>query len=199
MKRPSMKDIIADTMMEILEHTRLTSITINAVCDDIGISNRTFYNYYKDKYEVCNYIYDRIADNECWYENGKRVNLKKYTENWGKAIWEKYPEVFEHMLSYTGQNCLKEHMIDRGVDDLIQQLKYTGHSELLSSEYIHQFEFYTKALVNNLVDALGNKNKLYDWMIVQDKTQYLSRMLYDALTAEPIHAPELHTHRRNKH
>lgn len=199
MKRPSMKDIIADTMMEILEHTRLTSITINAVCDDIGISNRTFYNYYKDKYEVCNYIYDRIADNECWYENGKRVNLKKYTENWGKAILEKYPDVFEHMLSYTGQNSLKEHMFDRGVDDLIQQLKYTGHAELLRPEYIQQLEFYVRALVNTLVDVIGNRNELYNWMMVQDKTQYISRMLYDALTAEPIHAPELHTHRRNKH
>lgn len=103
------------------------------------------------------------------------------------------------MLSYTGQNSLKEHMFDRGVDDLIQQLKYTGHAELLRPEYIQQLEFYVRALVNTLVDVIGNRNELYNWMMVQDKTQYISRMLYDALTAEPIYAPELHTYRRNKH
>lgn len=186
MKRPSVKDIIADTMMEMLEKSRLSNITITSICDDIGISGRTFYNYFKDKYEVCNYIYDRIIDNECWNENGKRVNLKKYMDNVGVAMCEKYPNVFEHMLSYKGQNSLQEHMYTRGVDDLVKQLVCVGKVELITADNVKQIEFYTRALVNTLMEVAGNVNRLYDWLMVQDKTQYLSRTLYDALTAEPI-------------
>lgn len=188
MKRPSMKDIIADTMIEMLEKNRLSSITITSICEDIGISGRTFYNYFKDKYEVCNYIYDRILDNECWYADGKRVALKQYTENIGKAIYEDYSNVFKHMLSYTGQNSLQEHMYTRGVNDLIEQLGYVGKKELITENNIKQIEFYTRALVNTLVEVVGNRNRLYDWLMVQDKTQYISRSLYDALTAQPVFA-----------
>lgn len=187
MKRPSMRDIIADTMMELLEHERIEDITVAAVSEEIGISSRTFYNHFKDKFDVCNYLYDRIVDNECWYMDGKRVNLAQYLENVGRMLDETYPQIFENLLYYQGQNCLRDHIYARGVEDLKEQLVYTGHEEMLTPEYILQMQFYTRALVSSLLAAMENKNQ-HHYLMIQDKTKYLPKDLYDALTAEPIYA-----------
>ena len=94
MKKPSMRDIIADTALEKLNTKLVEELTVAEIIRDIGISNRTFYNHFRDKFDVCNYIYDRILDRECWLTDGRRSSLSEFFEKFSAACGGKYWRFF---------------------------------------------------------------------------------------------------------
>lgn len=54
----SMKQLLAQSLLTLCKTTPLTSITIQQLLDDTGISRQTFYNHFKDKQDLIQYIYD---------------------------------------------------------------------------------------------------------------------------------------------
>lgn len=189
MKRPSTRDIIAETMLEILNSKHISEIAAAEVSRESGISVRTFYNYFSDKFDVCNYIYDSILDNHCWYNNGKRCTLYEFFDNICQMIGEDYAKFFEHTMSYKGQNSIFEHIVSRGVKDLKQQLIFTGHPELITSDAEHLMAFYMRGLASTVEFGMHNHSLRRYFLTAQDKTQYLPQSLYEALCADPVYAP----------
>lgn len=57
--RPSMEKYIADVFEEILCGKRLEDITASEIAKECGISRTTFYKYFKDKYDVVQWIYEK--------------------------------------------------------------------------------------------------------------------------------------------
>lgn len=198
MKRPSIRDVIADTMLELLETKSIESITVSSIIKETEISSRTFYNYFRDKYDVCNYIYDRILDKHCWYQNGTRCTLSNFFENLTLCISTKYYHFFLNTTLYHGQNSLEEHIIARGIHDLTDQLKYTGHTDLITPQNLLKIDFFMRGCASLLHSSLLYKqNKLrLDPTVAQ--TEFLPSSLYEALTAEPIYAP-IKQEKKRKH
>ena len=198
MKRPSIRDVIADTMLEMLETKPIESITVSSIIKETEISSRTFYNNFKDKYDVCNYIYDCILDRHCWYCDGKRCTLSAFFENLTQCITTKYLYFFLNTTFYHGQNSLEEHIITRGIHDLTDQLKYTGHEDLNTPQNRSKIDFFMRGCASLLHSSLVyNHNKLdLDPSVAQ--TEFLPRSLYEALTAEPIYAPEKPSNKKKR-
>lgn len=199
MKRPSIRDVIADTMLEILETKSIESVTVSSIIKETEISSRTFYNHFRDKFDVCNYIYDRILDQHCWNQDGKRSTLNCFFENLTKAIRGDYYHFFMNTTFYNGQNSLEEHIIERGIQDLSDQLRYTGHENLVTPQNRLKIDFFMRGCASLLHSSLLYKQSKLEIDTTVAQTEFLPNSLYEALTAEPIYAPEMFTiSRKNK-
>ena len=198
MKRPLIQDIIADTMLEMLETKPIDAITVSSIIKETEISSRTFYNNFRDKYDVCNYIYDRILDQHCWYANGKRCTLDVFFDNLTSTIITKYPYFFLNTTFYHGQNSLEEHIIDRGIRDLVDQLRYTGYEDLITRQSIAKIDFFMRGCASLLHSSLIYRKRYNELSSFVTQTEFLPKSLYEALTAEPIYAPPLVIEKRKR-
>ena len=190
MKRKSTKDVIADTVFDLLQTHKIESLTIAQITEDADISARTFYNHFKDKYDVCNYIYVRMLEQDCWYENGKRVNLDTFFKNQVKIFSGPFLNYFINTVDYMGQNNIHSLIVEIGTRDLIDQLIYTGHKELVTPETIDLIEFYMHGLDSFFAIGLNDKTKRNRLQNLNKTATFLPKDLHEALTAEPIYAPE---------
>lgn len=59
MYKPSMKLRILEAAYELLEKSNLESITVQQIVERCGISRKTFYNHFSDKYAVFEWSYEQ--------------------------------------------------------------------------------------------------------------------------------------------
>ncbi len=57
MKRITTKEILARSFLELAEKKRIDKITITEITDNCGLSQPTFYNHFRDKYDLIIWIY----------------------------------------------------------------------------------------------------------------------------------------------
>ena len=55
----NVKEILANGLLELVEHHTLDSITVKKLLDYTGISRQSFYNHFLDKNDLIQYIYDK--------------------------------------------------------------------------------------------------------------------------------------------
>ena len=186
MKKPSMKDIIADTALEKLNNKLVEDLTVAEIIRDIGISNRTFYNHFRDKYDVCNYIYDRMLDRECWLSEGRRSSLGEFFEKFAQLCGGKYYRFFFATAFYHGQDNLQDYIVSRGVEDLKQQLICTGNEHLITPDSLGMLEFYMRGLAGTTQYYVRRRMNVVGSDVELDMTRILPTELFHALTAKPI-------------
>lgn len=56
-----MKYRLADAMKELLEHDSIDKITVKQIVDQCGVTRPTFYRHFKDKYDLVNWNFDKLA------------------------------------------------------------------------------------------------------------------------------------------
>ena len=74
--RDNMKDILANSLLELLKTKSFKRITINDIVLNCSTTRQTFYNYFQDKYDVIHFIYSKHSDicylylgnNYTWYD-----------------------------------------------------------------------------------------------------------------------------------
>ena len=52
MKRMSTKDILAESFLELTQTKRIDKIRVSDITRNCGMSAPTFYNHFKDKYDI---------------------------------------------------------------------------------------------------------------------------------------------------
>ncbi|MBQ3842671.1 MAG: TetR family transcriptional regulator, partial [Ruminiclostridium sp.] len=57
MIRRTTKDILAESFQELAQKKRIDKITITGITNNCGMSQPTFYNHFKDKYDLIVWIY----------------------------------------------------------------------------------------------------------------------------------------------
>lgn len=181
MKRIPTKAVIAQTMLELLQKKRIEDITVSEIAREVEISTRTFYNCFRDKFDVCNYLYDELLD-ACWITDGRRSTLNEFFEHLMQAIAGSHTAFFSNTMCYTGQSSINEYIVERGVEDLKTQLRYTGHAELITSESISMLQFYMRGLgvTLQIFNSAGQSAK--ESLLRQDKTKFLPQDIYEELT-----------------
>lgn len=182
MKKMSTKDIISKTMLEFLEEKRVTQISVQDIAAEVGVSTRTFYNCFQDKFDVCNYIYDGIVK-ECLEPDGRRATIAEFFDSLMKDITSNYLQFFRNTLCYGGQNNLSEYIVRRGVRDLNDQLRFTGHADMISPENDMLLMVYMRGLASALKMYFSSSKSTQEQLVFFDKSEMLPRSLYEALTA----------------
>ncbi|MDO5411013.1 MAG: TetR/AcrR family transcriptional regulator [Lachnospiraceae bacterium] len=60
MKKDITKKAFVDALLKVIEKKRLGDIRIDDICSACGLSKKTFYYHFKDKYDLATYAYDYL-------------------------------------------------------------------------------------------------------------------------------------------
>lgn len=62
MKKRTSEEIFAETLLELSREMPLDKITVKRIVEESGLSLQTFYNHFKDKYELVLWIHKSEGD-----------------------------------------------------------------------------------------------------------------------------------------
>lgn len=100
------KNVIAEQTKELIRQKSIESITVTEICEKTGMNRRTFYRYFRDKFEIVDWIYFHDA-----------LTNSHHYEGW--SVFDYMPRIFESLyedrkyyvnaLKYTGQNSFRDY------------------------------------------------------------------------------------------
>lgn len=125
-KRLTTKELFAESLMELLEEQSLDKITVGSICKNCGMSSRTFYNNFLDKYDLINWIY--VHRIEKAFEE-----LRVDTITWSELVDRMVTNMSERELFF------KQALADRTVDINLTDTSITSGLDLLM-DYIDMKE-----------------------------------------------------------
>ncbi len=155
MKRKTTKDILAESFLELINEKNISKITINDITSNCGMTSPTFYNYFKDKYDLIVWIYVRGVESVI-----SKIGADGY-------VWI---EILREMASYYWDN--------KGF--VVNALRHTsGHDSFLflmqkiNAEYIGK-AVRKKLMTEHLPDEITGLIRVYvcgtigimtDWLV----------------------------------
>ncbi len=109
------KRAYAESLCELMQKTPLEKITVSQVCEKCGMSRKSFYYHFKDKYDVVAWIFDEdcidiINNNSFTPENFLDILCGYFYKN---------RDFYKRALSFQGQNSFSEHF-EKFMHHLIQ-------------------------------------------------------------------------------
>ena len=102
------KNAVAESTKDLMRSKPIDQITVNDICKQTGLQRRNFYRYFRDKYEVIEWIYyhDYLLNTE-------------HFEGW--SLWDYMPHIanvlysdrayYINAFAYTGQNSFRDTVI----------------------------------------------------------------------------------------
>ena len=103
------KRAIAGAFKDLLKEVPFSKITVAEICKRSGISRKSFYYHFIDKYDLVNWIFDTerpaAMEDVVHYSDAERLSIlsRYFYDN---------REFYRAVLQYKGQNCLTEHLED---------------------------------------------------------------------------------------
>jgi len=105
------KRILSESFKKQLLKRPFEKITIKMITDDAGVIRPTFYNYYKDKYEVFEYILDEELINITYalVDNGMEREAIKMIFTY----FDKNRDFYHEAFKVEGQNSFEEILLNK--------------------------------------------------------------------------------------
>lgn len=150
------KDMIMASLKELVHEKRYEEITVAEIAQNCGISRRSFYHYFPDKYAVASAIYQR--DTEIFRKNYKS------NETWSSAFqlllnYLCQEEVFYmNVLQYKGQNSLHDYIYHDCIHFAEQKIAET-HNLPLENSLQFQIKLYFHGMVIMSEEWIMNPNR----------------------------------------
>ena len=133
------REIFIDSILELIKTKSFDEITVSSIVEYSGVSRQSFYNYFRDKYDLVNQIYDhdlKMAINDL-------QSYGIYTDSRIEASIEGMSgkrTFYNKVLKYSGQNALMYH---------IKEVAYSAHKEIVLS-HISAMPKYNKLPVQKI-------------------------------------------------
>lgn len=146
--RPSTRTLIQDSTRELLRATPLEKLSVKDIAGNCGISVRTFYNNFCDKFDVVSSIYidathPHLDDPlDAWYSFCEKFILEN-------------TYFFRNTSSYLGQNSLSETTCQIDIQKCQRHIK---------PEVYENPELYQQILIGIDFMAAGNIGIMNIWM-----------------------------------
>ena len=107
----NVKEILANALLELCVNTLLNDLTIKQLLEYSGVSRQTFYNHFKDKNDLIQYIYLTRIIPDYHYHDREQLDFKKSLiisfEN-----MKRYHYFMKQACMMEGQNCLKDYIFE---------------------------------------------------------------------------------------
>ncbi len=87
-ERPSAKDILAESLLQLVKKTPINKVTIDMIVSNCGYSKKTFYNNFRDKYDLAYWIFEARSNQI----------ISEYIdfESWGSVLGRIYRFMYEN-------------------------------------------------------------------------------------------------------
>lgn len=127
-KKQSAKDLLVESALELLSHGDAENITVTEIAKNCGVSTRTFYNNFRDKWDLFLYIYTRELDSY-FEENKDHLTFYPFLMRGGQILWD-YLDFFKHFQKYHGQNNFRDSVYQPLMDYLERIIRECFHEEV---------------------------------------------------------------------
>lgn len=144
MARQMVQKVLRRTLRDIMREKSFQMITVEDICNEAGISRRSFYRYFQDKYELLSHLY--------YEEYFSKLEMHK---GWG--VWDYHPELcrqcyedrnfFRNAFKVEGQNSLRSYARDLLAPLIRADYKDSGLEE-------NVMEFFITNTTNMLFDYM---------------------------------------------
>ena len=150
------KESISEAYKILVIKEKTTKISVKELCENIGISRTTFYKYFKDAYDIIEYIFvqDAMIPLDTLVSN--KVKVRTLMENWYASFYEN-KEFYKTAIAENGQNSLFDTIIS-----LLTEYNREVYKNHLSGEDLEYFSYKYAAIQAML---------LKKWMLEGMKTQ----------------------------
>lgn len=132
----SIRDVFAQALKELLADRNIQYIQVKEIAEKSGLSSRSFYNYFKDKYDLAHYIY-YCMNESCWFQDGELLSFTEATCSFGMAVHENRT-LLKRMYAYTGQNDIRSFVVEKTCSDIRRLILASGRAELLDEPRTEQ-------------------------------------------------------------
>ena len=139
------KDRIYDGFMHMCVKKPINEITIQEIADECGISRRTVYNHFHDKYEIMNSLHTRRFVEAC-KASGPKHDMKSAIVHLCRA-WYEHSDYYRSVFSYNGQNSYSDMLFHDSFHAAEMKLKESLNTDVLSEDQVFQLRFYFKAAI----------------------------------------------------
>ena len=114
MIRQYTRNILADAAESLFETQSIENITVQSIVDACGTTRTTFYRYFKDKYDIMNWVYKRRVDDII--KNNINSDSLKETYCDILSYMKDRRQYYSSIVKYSGQNSFFEYIVEYGAD-----------------------------------------------------------------------------------
>ena len=183
MKRQTTKEILAQSFLELAEKKRIDKITIAEITANCGMSQPTFYNHFRDKYDLIIWIYvedakrftEKVGEGSYAWRDGLRDAAQYYAA--------KRNFVINALLHTSGHDSFINQMQRAHVDIFVKAVRKKLLSERIPEEIMGVIKIYCYGTVQYMFEWLLDDMKIPPEKMVeiweQSLPEPLKAYLYD--------------------
>lgn len=154
--RKSTKELLAESILELSKAKSIDKITIREIVENCGMTSGTFYNHFKDKYDLIAWIYlyqiekmasDYVKSDSDWEQSLVEVLKMVNTER----------KFYKNALKNTsGQNSFFNATYLRSIE-LMKEIILEKKKAPLTKEELFYVDFYMKGFGYSAVEWIVNE------------------------------------------
>ena len=149
------KEYLELSTIELLTLNSVEKITVKDICANCSISTRTFYKYYKDKYEIIsNCFLSRFRDFFYLYKG--QINMHNFMLDTANCVCDNQ-SFFRHVFQYKGQNNIRLSLVDPLLEQYIRIIKEAYYTDP-DQDIIDALTFFVRGQLSYLEQSLTAVN-----------------------------------------
>ena len=149
-------EIIGNALLEMCKTRPLASITVKEILDETGVSRQAFYNRFRDKNDLIQWVYEHKVLSE-FLKSGRASSYYLNTLNFYRAI-NVYRDFMRQACRMEGQNCLTDFIYAYATDYDLKWHQYYYGPEPLPRDLVFASRYHSVASISTLVDWILSDN-----------------------------------------
>ena len=183
MKRKTTKDILAESFLELAEARRIDKIRVSDITSNCGMSAPTFYNHFKDKYDLIVWIHTHRV-------SGIMSKIDKDGYRWRDTLldgaryyYDNRSYIINALKHTSGQDSFVGYVTRNNIEVLAKEVRRKLMTEYLPPEIYGLIKIYVCGTVHFMLDWLMEETSLTPEQVAQmweeGMPQPLKQYLYD--------------------
>lgn len=154
MKRKTTKEILEESFQELAAEKRIDKITITEITNNCEMSQPTFYNHFKDKYDLIVWIYIHES-NEIMSKIGRDGYSWSDTLLDGSRYFAEKREYFINALKHTsGQDSFLRYLQKVNSELMLTEVRKKLMTEYIPDEIYGMIKIYVYGTVQHMLEWL---------------------------------------------
>lgn len=158
MKRKTTKELLAESFLELTQTKRIDKIRISDITDNCGMSPPTFYNHFKDKYDLMVWIYVRDVKPIISKIGDAAHDWRHTLREAAQYYWENKEFVVNALKHTSGHDSFLFLVQKINTEYMVAAVRKRLMTEHLSDEIMGLIKVYVYGTVNLMLEWLLEEN-----------------------------------------
>lgn len=138
-KEKSSKELLRESAIELFSKYPVEKVSVRMICKNCGVTQRTFYNHFKDKNDIIAWVYTEILE-EVEFQKGDSRTLHDYICALVQGICD-YSSFYVSAVKYTGQNDFRRSVF-QPLKDCICELITVKYQDEITEDMLDAIDLY---------------------------------------------------------